>query len=461
MSAPAAPAEKKTVAKRGWGLVKLAFGGAAGLATGVIGVYATAIVDKVAKPPKPVANFSATADGLTVTCNNLASGQTGWWDFGDGSPLEPFDPETKQVPHTYVKPGSYSIKLVVRNFLNEENERSVETSVTSTPAAGGDGPAVTKLTVEPVGSGVAPATFRVKCELKNAQTLLFDTGDKGQKPEWVPAGGGAFERLVVFEQPDRYPIQVFAVSGAKVDKQFQAVDVKAPPAGSLSVVVRVTDSGTKVDKQTKPTTVVVPVPQKPSGAFERVLLADAGFTVAEAKLGAVTSKAAKNLKMEVAADKKSAKVSGEWTGTADATNKAAGGSDLMIPLTLTQERSTPFTGSPRPVAAPLAFAGSFSPTSDDWTSGALSATLKLPEVPAGVVNVQRKVSLDLHEMTLAGGKPQDRVVGQLKEVTKPTEEYTVALSNGERRALRLERLQSGDLKVTVRPLTGAGARAGK
>jgi PKD repeat protein len=460
MSEASAPA-KPSVAKKGLGVLKLAFGGAAGLATGVIGVYATAVVDKVAKPPKPVANFSATPDGLTITCDNLASGQTGWWDFGDGSPLEPFNPDEKQVPHTYAKPGNYTVKLVVRNFLNEENDRTVGVDVTTTPKSG-EGPAVAKLSVEPIGTGTAPATFRVKCELKNAQNMLLDPGTAQLPPEWLPSGGGAFERLVVYEQPGVYPLQVFAMSGAKVDKQWKAVEVKAPPAGALSAVAKVTDGGTKVERRTKPSTVAVRVPEKPAGGFERVLLADAGFTVADAKPGTVTSKAVKNVKVEVAADKKTAKVSGEWTGTADATNKAAGGSDVMIPLTLTLERSLPYTGSTQTVAAPLAFAGSFSPTSDDWTSGAMAVTLKLPDLPAGVVNGQRKVSLDLHEMGVtADRRLQDKVVLTLKELTKPAEEYAVTLSNGEKRVVRVERVQTGDVKVTVRPQTGSGARASK
>lgn len=461
-SAPApTPAEKKTIAKKGWGVVKLAFGGLAGLATGVVGVYATAIVDKVAKPPKPLANFSCTSDGLTVNCNNLASGQTGWWDFGDGSTLEAFDAEQKQVTHTYEKAGGYTVKLVVRNFLNEENDRAVSVTVGAS-AQGADGPSVAKLTVEPVGNGTAPATFRVRAELKNAQTLLFDTGDKVQKPEWTPVGNGTFERLVVYETPDRYPVQVFAMNGSKVDKQFQAVDVKAPQPGSLSVVVKVTDSGTKVDRQTKPTTLPIRVPEKPAGAFERVVLPDVGFTFAEVKLGAVTNKAVKGVKAELAADKKSVKVSGEWTGTVEAVNRAAGGSDVMIPLTLVQEKSTPYTSSPRTVAAPLAFAGSFSLMSDDWTSGALTATLKLPDAPAGVTNLQRKVSLDLHEMAVVAGKAQDRLIGSLPDVSKPLEEYTVKLSNGEQRVLRLERTPAGEVKVTVRPQqAGAGTRASR
>lgn len=463
MSQPSTPtpAAKPTLAKRGFGLLKLGLGGAAGLATGVIGVYATAIVDKVAKPPKPLANFSCTTDGLNVTCNNLASGQTGWWDFGDGTTLQEFKGDEPQVTHAYDKPGNYTVKLVVRNFLNEENDRAVAVTVANGTTTTGGGPAVTNLTVEPVGNGTAPATFRVKGMVQNAQNVIFDAGDKAQQPEYLPASGGSFERLVVFEQPDRYPVQVFAMTGGKIHKVFQTVEVKAPAAGALSVVLKVTDSGTRVEKTTKPTTVPIRVPEKPAGAFERVILPDGGFTLAEVKLGVVTSKAVKDVKAEVAADKKSVKVSGVWTGTVEAVNRAAGGSDVMVPLTLTQERTSAYSGPTQSVAAQLAFAGSFSPLSDDWTSGGLAATLKLPDPPAGVTNLKRTVALDLHEMTVKAGKPQDQPVGRLPDVTKPAEEYLVTLSNGEKRVMRVERPTANEVKVTVRPQAAAGARAGK
>jgi hypothetical protein len=254
---------------------------------------------------------------------------------------------------------------------------------------------------------------------------------------------------------------VFAMSGGKLHKVFQAVDVKAPAAGALSVVLKVTDTGTKTEKATKPLTVPIHVPEKPTGAFERVLLPDAGFTIADAKLGAVTSKAVKGVKAEPAADKKSVKVSGEWTGTVEAVNRAAGGSDVMLPLTLTQEKASPYTGTPQSVAAPLAFAGSFSMTSDDWTSGELAVTLKLPDSPAGVTTLKRAVSLELHEMTSKGGKPQDLSIGRVPELTKPVEEYTVQLSNGEKRVLRTEKVGANDLKVTIRPQIAAGSRASR
>jgi hypothetical protein len=457
MSDASAPPAKTSVTKRGFGLLKLAFGGAAGLATGVIGVYATAIVDKVAKPPKPVANFSVAADGLTVTCNNLASGQTGWWDFGDGTTLEPFNPDEKQVTHTYEKAGSYSVKLVVRNFLNEENDRAVGVTAAA-PVQAADGPAVAKLTVEPVGNGTAPATFRVRGELKTAQKLLLDPGTDAHQPEYITAAAGAFERIVVYEQPGVYPFQVFALNGEKISKQWKAVDVKAPPAGALSVVLKVTDTGTKVDRTAKPVTVPIRVPEKPSGAFEKVLLPDAGWTFADVKLGTMTSKAVKGVKADLAADKKSLKIGGEWTGTVEAVNRAAGGSDVMVPLTVTQEKATPYTAAPQMVPAALAFAGSFSLTSDDWTSGELSATLKLPAAPAGVVNLVRKVAVDLHEM---GSRQQDKLVLRVPELTKPVEEYGVKLSNGEQRVVRTEKVSENQLKVTVRPQAAAGSRAGK
>src|SRR5581483_406428 len=97
----------------GW--VKAAAGAVLGLLSGAGMMYVSVVVDKVVKPAKPVANFAVTADGMTVRCENRATGESGWWDFGDGAPLEPFDPNQPAVEHTYPKPGNYSVKLTVRN----------------------------------------------------------------------------------------------------------------------------------------------------------------------------------------------------------------------------------------------------------------------------------------------------------------------------------------------------------
>src|SRR5262245_51339249 len=99
MSEPAQHAPKKS---GGW--LKAGIIGVVGLGGGVAGTYATAVVNQVVKPTKPVANFSVAVDGLGVSCQNQATGESGWWDFGDGTSLEPFAAE-QPVTHTYAKPG--------------------------------------------------------------------------------------------------------------------------------------------------------------------------------------------------------------------------------------------------------------------------------------------------------------------------------------------------------------------
>lgn len=435
-------------AKKGFGLAKAIFGGGIGLLAGAIGMYATAVVDQVAKLPKPVANFSVTSDGLTVTCQNYASGQSGWWDFGDGTPLEPFSVDQKEVVHTFAKPGNYPIKLVVRNFLMDENERTVPVDVTSSGSGSAGGPMISGLTVEPVGSATAPATFRVKCEVKDAQQTILDLGS-GARPELLTTTG-PFEKYVVYEQPGVYPLQLYAMSGTKLDKQWAPVTVKLPAPGALSVVVKVTDSGSRVSRQTVQRLVAVPVPAKPSGPFVREVSAPPGTTLAEAKLGTFANPAVKNLRVDLATDRRTAKVSGEWTGTPDATIRATGGSDLMVPVQVVQERVMPLTSAPQTVAAQLIAASifdSFDAPAADWNSLRKSATLPLPPVPTGAT-VKRTLNLTLHEID---GHGRDAVVLTIPDLTKPVDEQVVTLSNRQRQVVRTERLANGQLRVTARP----------
>jgi PKD repeat protein len=83
-----------------------------GLMTGAVIMYLTPLVNSAIKPAKPVANFASQIDGLTVNFNNRSTGGVhGWWDFGDGTALEPFDPKVDVVKHTYAKPDSYKRSL--------------------------------------------------------------------------------------------------------------------------------------------------------------------------------------------------------------------------------------------------------------------------------------------------------------------------------------------------------------
>src|SRR5579864_3740249 len=88
-----------------------------GLCSGAVLMYASPLIDRVVKPAKPLANFAAQPQGLQVAFQNRTTGATeGWWDFGDGSALEPFVPTQPVVNHSYPKPATYSCKLSIRNL---------------------------------------------------------------------------------------------------------------------------------------------------------------------------------------------------------------------------------------------------------------------------------------------------------------------------------------------------------
>ena len=423
------------------GLLKAGLGGAVGLMAGFVGVYATSIVDRVAKPSKPVANFAVSADGLTVTCQNHASGDSGWWDFGDGTPLEPFDDAQPVVKHTFTKPGNYSVKLTVRNFFADENERIVPVDLTQpavNSAAGGL--AVNSLTATAVGGvTAAPATFRVRGEVANADKVLWDSG--GDQMEVADAAGG-FERLVVFEKPGTYPIQLIGFNGKNAVKRAATVTVSAPRSGTLSVVIRATGTGTRVDRRTFSNTVAIPVPAKAEKTFDRSIAARPGYVILDAKLGAVASTAARNLKLTPAADKKSVTLSGEWTGSGTAATKSAGGSDLMVPVVLTQERSEVVPLRSESVAAHFA--------TDAWLfggeAGARVATLALPPLPAGVTAAKRTLALEVNE-TRADGVLV--AIGALADLKLPYA-ARVKTAAGEQ-VLEIAEQPGGQLKATLRP----------
>ena len=437
MSAPVAPAKKS-----GFGIFKAVLGGFAGLATGVIGVYATAIVDQVAKPGKPIANFAVVrAEGLNVNFQNQATGQTGWWDFGDGSPLEPFEPE-KSVAHAYAKPGHYSVKLTVRNFLMEENDRSVPVDLTVPTVVAN--PTITDFTVEPIGgAATAPATFRLRGEVKNADRVIWDLGN--DKVE-VTDSPGVFEKLIVIERPGEFPIQMIGLMGKIPVKKSATVKVLAPSNGALSVLLRVTDTGSKIERREVPETVSLSIPAKDAKAIERTLAARPGYTIAEAKLGKVSTSAVKNLKVVVASDKQSAKLTGEWASTGDAAQKATGGSDVMVPLLLIQEKSTPLAPQTDSLAAAFTGEGGF--VMRDTENAARSASLPVPAVPEGLANPTRKMQLEIREM--AGDRVA--VVGFLEDLKLPLRGTITSKTTGLKYVIDASLQKNGSLRVVLTPV---------
>jgi hypothetical protein len=339
MGADAAPAKKSHF--------RLIMGGFLGLCTGAGTMYFNAIFNSVVRPPKPVANFKADADGLTLTCQNMATGQSGWWDFGDGSPLEPFDPDAKTVTHQFPKPGTYSVKLMVQNFLLDENDRtvSVEASAASATAAAPNAlPKLVGVQVEKLNDQV-PATCRVTADVQNADEIVWAAGDQRVHS---PVQAGKFEQYVRIDKAGQVPIVLTALSKshATPDVQVFPVNVANPRTAVFDVRLDVTDAAAKTQTATRTETLPCAVKDghgKPTAGFTRQIAARPGGTIKAAAFDPKGSRQAnlvKNVKCEVAADGRAVTVTGEWAQAADATEKAAGGSTVFVPVSLTEERAS-------------------------------------------------------------------------------------------------------------------------
>lgn len=359
-------AEEQAKPSRVKSMFKVVFGSFIGLCTGALMMYANVIFDKVVKPPKPVANFSAgSTDGLTATLQNMASGQSGWWDFGDGTPLEPFDSEKTQVTHAYAKAGSYKVSLTVRNFLNEEADRSINVDVTAATVATAVGaapselpPAVKGWKVEAVGGTQAPATFHVTGELENADEVIWRLGN--DKTEQLTAQSGPIDKYIRIDQPGQQHIVLTAISKSSKQPQVlvHAVDVQAQKSAVYTATLRVTDSAMRVDTAVRTQLVSINLHDKTGGAtknFTRVINASPSSTIQSVELGKMAKAVIRkeSVKIEIAKDKLSATISGEWATTGDALVREAGGSDVTLPLLVKEERVTQLSPKTSEVAGTL------------------------------------------------------------------------------------------------------------
>ena len=199
-------AEKEEAAgKKSWW--KGILGAIGGMISGVVVMYLTPWVDKVAKPAKPVANFSLDYDGATVRFHNLSPTRVeGWWDFGDGSPLVPVSTDSEFINHTYPRLGDYTAKMSLRNQLGEEDDRSVPIHIDGKPAA--EAPQVVSLQAVPAhqcdkgGVVYAPATFRLVSKVEHADVCMLDLGN--DRPcELVTDPAVARCHHVTFDKPFR------------------------------------------------------------------------------------------------------------------------------------------------------------------------------------------------------------------------------------------------------------------
>jgi PKD repeat protein len=349
-----------------------------GLGGGAFGTYFTAVFNTMIRPSLPVANFSVSADGLTATCQNHATGENGWWDFGDGSPLEPFQADQPTVTHAYAKPGSYGVKLTVRNLTSDENDRTVAVEVS---AAGKDAlppPKIAAFTVVPASPGtMAPATFRATADVQNAEYCVWDLGDGRTE---VTEGGGKVDRLLTFDKPGAFSLQLVAHNGKEAVKQAAPVRIDAPPDGTLTAVLTITDGGARVERLIRAETLAVPAKDK-APSFSKAIAARPRCTLLEVTLTGSTVPNVKNIKIAIAADRKSATVTGDWVNQ----NRA----DALIPLSITEEKIHTRPATVTHAAGMLQLAA----------SGKASAVIPLPPLPPSLHSPHRSIDVEIRQVS--------------------------------------------------------------
>jgi PKD repeat protein len=392
--AASAPAE----AKQGFGWLKALFGGVGGLISGAIMMYASPLVDKFVKPAKPVANFEQMHDGTTVTFHNRTSGATeGWWDFGDGSALEPFSPQQDVLSHTYQSPGDYSAKLSVRSCFGDESERTVALHVESTQAAA---PSIEALTVTPMSpQGYAPATFRVACKVKNAQACVWDAGD-GRPFEIVT---DSQDRVLTYDSPGGYEIRVAAINGARVDTHSEVAQVSVCPKGMVTAVLRTTDQATRVETLSPSYTFCEAFPPHANDDkyhFEKDAPARPGYEITDVRLVTANGpgqsiqgktdtafdappdcRGIHNLHLQLAADRRSVHLTGDMVKENSLGQRNAALPHLMVPVVLVQQKKSAAARPAVPVASALTAPG--------------TTIISMPPMPSDWVDAKRQTQLEL------------------------------------------------------------------
>jgi hypothetical protein len=336
---PAAESGKRS----GW--FKAIIGGLLGLMSGAVMTYVTPIVDRFVKPAKPLANFDQEQQGLTVTFHNRSTGGAeGWWDFGDGSPLQPFSSRDGATSHSYAKPGTYTAKLSLRNFVGEESDRSVSVNLEAPKPTE---PAIATFEAVPLSQGAyAPATFRISSKVQNADLCIYDFGER-HCLNVVTDPANETDRIITFHRAGPHTIRVVAVSGKKTVERCLVVQVNQPPAGMACALLTVTYQGTLVEKApTIPEHVFVTIPQDHKEkvySFDREFRARVGFTITDVRLNPANPEDAKIMHLEKSPDGQSVHVKGQLQKPSGWGLRKGKMPSVLAQLIMTQEKRTPQT----------------------------------------------------------------------------------------------------------------------
>lgn len=284
-----------------------------GLASGAALMYLTPVVNNVIKPAKPVSNFAAQVAGMNVHFNNRSTGASqGWWDFGDSSALEPFDPKLETVTHTYEKPGSYTVKLSLQNLIGDESERSATVNIdgeTAAPQA-----SVTNFTLQSLTAGeTAPALYRLQADVAGATECILCAGDN--RPMEIIDGPGHIDRLITFDAVGDYIVRLAAVNGKQLAEKTAAVHVGPGAAGGLLAKLKVSYEAIHVARYAKTWRIHVGWEgdlQQPTSPFRKERAADPGCTISDPTIvNQSDPQAPRDLACQLAPDKSKIILTGE------------------------------------------------------------------------------------------------------------------------------------------------------
>ncbi|HZZ80421.1 MAG TPA: PKD domain-containing protein [Gemmataceae bacterium] len=236
---------KSTVTNWVKGIVTSIFG----LLSGAALMYLTPVVNNVVKPAKPIANFAAQVNGPSVQFNNRSTGGTeGWWDFGDGSALEPFDPKAENITHTYKKPGTYSAKLSLQNLIGESSERAAPVTVDAdAPASKVELASFDLIPITP--RETAPAVYRLQAKVAGATHCILCRGD--HRPMEIIDDPNRLDQLISFDEMGTYTVRLAAVNGKQLIEKAQEIFVGANEGGELLAKVKVSYQAVRVERVTK------------------------------------------------------------------------------------------------------------------------------------------------------------------------------------------------------------------
>ena len=369
----------KPPAVKGW--VKAIIGTMGGLLGGAVMMHINPWIDKAIKPEKPLANFAVEHSGLIVTFVNRSSGGSeGRWDFGDGSPIEILPAKQETVTHTYSRPGSYPVKLALRNLLDEINERTVTVDLLSDgeKSKAVEQPEIADLYVKPPGKHgepvFAPATFQFQATADNAQMYIWDFGDgKGIQM-------GDDHIAYTFNQPGTYPVKVTVFNGKKKTVKDTVVQVTAPPTGTLAINVKVADQGTQVETRRRevPVSGAANISPNTPAILERVIAATPGCEIVHVERVTSQNQNVESTSVQIAADKKSAKVTARLAKLGSVSRAV-----LYEQYAVQEQRKEKATRDSIPLMATVGAPG--------------NTTVRLPTIPADWTDVKRDFVFELRQ----------------------------------------------------------------